>query len=88
MTASEEAPRLVFCTNSRCLMSFEVSILDNEVGPSYCSQCGSACIELCPNCGVRVVDVLKEMEQATWMGLCPRCQEPLTYDVYSGEIEP
>jgi hypothetical protein len=50
---------------------------DDECKP-FCRDCGSPCIELCPNpnCRARILDVLLEADLQS----CPRCREKWMYD--------
>jgi hypothetical protein len=63
-------PLYQYPLHSRC-------ITDEECKP-FCLDCGSPCIELCPNpdCRVRILDVLLESDLQS----CPRCGEKWMYD--------
>jgi hypothetical protein len=68
------AKQLVLCTNIHCTRGV---FTDDECKP-FCPDCGSPCIELCPNpdCRVRILDVLQESDLQS----CPRCGEKWMYD--------
>jgi hypothetical protein len=75
------AKQLVLCTNIHCARGV---FIDDECKP-FCPDCGSPCIELCPNpdCRVRILDVLQESDLATG----PRCGEKWMYDPNSPDAD-
>src|SRR5437764_6452644 len=71
---SVHAKQLVLCTNIHCARGV---FTDAQCKP-FCPDCGSPCIELCPNpdCRVRILDVLQESDLQS----CPLCGEKWMYD--------